>query len=319
MPDKTVVPLPSWISVHRFILRRVLELIVVALAVITVVFFVLRAVGDPARLLVAPEGTREDLKRVRQILGLHRPLVVQYLDYLGGVFTGNLGTSFRYGRPVWPLLLERLPATLLLSGATLLIAVPLGLGLGVLAGLRPNSFLDQVATAIAVAGRSMPSFWLGLVLIIFFAVYLNVLPPSGYGNLNSVILPAVTLAAWLVAGISRLTRAHMIEVLHADYVRTARAKGLSETRVVLRHGLRNVMIPVVTLMGLQVGRLLGGAIVVETVFAWPGVGRLLVEALFEFDFPVVQAAAMFIALTVVTANLVVDMTYAFLDPRIRAQ
>lgn len=301
----------------RFVLRRTLELILVALGVVTVVFFVLRAVGDPARLLVAPEGTREDLERLRQILGLHRPLFIQYLDYVRGILTGNLGTSFRYGQPVLGLLLERIPATLFLSGVTLLIAIPLGLGLGMLGGLRPNSFLDQSVTAVAVAGRSMPSFWLGLVLIIVFAVSLNLLPPSGYGELKSVILPAVTLATWLIAGISRLTRAHMIEVLHTDYVRTARAKGASEARVVIGHGLRNVMIPVVTLMGLQIGRLLGGAIVVETVFAWPGVGRLLVEALFEFDFPVVQATAMFIALVVVVANLAVDMTYALLDPRIR--
>lgn len=302
---------------QRYVVRRTFELMLVALGVVTVVFFVLRAVGDPARLLVAPEGTREDLERLRQMLGLNRPLLVQYLDYVRGILTGDLGMSFRYGQPVLRLLLERIPATLLLSAVTLLIALPIGLGLGMLGGLKPNSFLDQFTTAVAVAGRSMPSFWLGLVLIIIFAVYLNLLPPSGYGDWKAVILPAVTLATWLIAGISRLTRAHMIEVLLTDYVRTARAKGASELRVVIGHGLRNVLIPVVTLMGLQIGRLLGGAIVVESVFAWPGIGRLLVEAIFEFDFPVVQATAMFVALAVVGANLVVDLTYALLDPRIR--
>jgi peptide/nickel transport system permease protein len=301
----------------RFLLRRSLEVILVALGAATVVFFVLRAVGDPARLLLAPEGTNDDLERLRAVLGLNRPLLIQYLDFLKGIATGNLGVSFRRSLPAVGLLMERLPATGVLAGATLLLAIPLGIGMGVLAGLRPNSTLDQGVSLLAISGRSMPSFWLGLILIIVFAVKLRLLPPSGYGDIQSVILPAVTLATWLIAGIARLTRAHMLEVLHTDYIRTARAKGLPDHRVVLHHGLRNVLIPVVTLLGLQVGRLLGGAVIVETVFAWPGVGRLLVESIFELDFPVVQATALFVTFVVVFTNLVVDVLYAVLDPRVR--
>ncbi len=301
----------------RFAVRRLAEVVVVTLGAVTLVFFVLRTVGDPARLLLAPEASAQDLQRLRTLLGLNEPLAWQYVHFLRDLVTGHLGNSFRSYQPVVSLVLERVPATALLAAATLAIAVPVGLALGVVGGVRPNSVIDQIASVLAVAGRSMPSFWLGIVLIIVFAVHWNWLPPSGYGDVKSVVLPSVTLAMILIASISRLTRAHMIEALATDYVRTARAKGASECRVIVRHGLRNVLIPVVTLMGLQIGRLLGGAIIVETVFAWPGVGNLLVNAILNLDFPVVQATALLVTLAVVLANLGVDMVYALLDPRVR--
>jgi len=212
----------------RFVTRRVAEVVLVTLGAATLVFVVLRVVGDPARLLLAPEASAQDLVRLRALLGLDQPLVVQYVHFVGGILTGNLGTSFRNYQPVLPLLLERLPATAILAAVTLAIALPVGLGLGVIGGMWPGSWIDQITSVVAVAGRSLPSFWLGIVLIIVFAVRWNWLPPSGYGDVKSVVLPAVTLSMVLIASLFRLTRAHMVEVLGTDYVRTARAKGATE-------------------------------------------------------------------------------------------
>ncbi len=301
----------------RYAAKRSLQAIFVILAVLVFTFVILRAIGDPARLLVSPEGSRENLAQIRAVLGLDAPLHVQFVRFMAGIVQGDFGTSFTFGRPALPLVLERMPATLLLTLAALGLAVPTGMLLGVVSAVRRNTVYDNVATTLAVLGRAVPNFWLSIMLIVVFGASLKWLPPSGYGTAAHLVMPAVALGASLAAMVARLTRSSLLEVMRHDYVRTARAKGLAENRVLNRHVLRNALIPITTVVGLQAGHLLGGAIITETIFAWPGVGRLLTQSIYSYDYPVVQTSVFIIAVTFVFLNHAIDLLYALIDPRIR--
>lgn len=300
-----------------FLLRRLGRTLVVIFGAVTAVFFIARLTGDPAQLMMAAFSTPQDVERFRRVMGFDRPLWQQYLIFMGSALGGDLGRSFQYQMPTAVLVLERLPATFELAFGSLLLATLLGIPLGVVAAARRNTLLDWVSMGLSLLGQSMPIFWLGIMLILIFGVFLQWLPSSGRGTLAHLILPTVTLGTYSAASIARLTRSAVIEVLHQDYVRTARAKGVSEFRVVLRHALRNAFIPVVTVVGLQLGTVLGGAVVTETIFAWPGVGWLTVSAIHARDFPLVQASVVLSALSFVVINFLVDVAYFYLDPRIR--
>ncbi len=277
----------------------------------------LRLTGNPAALLIDPNATREQYEALLRFYGLDQPLHIQYFRFLGQLLRGELGNSFLYRQPALRIVLERVPATIQLTVAALLIAVVTAVPLGILAAVHHNSLLDYGVSFVAVIGQSMPNYWLGIMLILLFAVQLHLLPTSGRGGLRYLILPAVTLASAPAAKYLRLTRSEMLEILQANYIRTARAKGLAERTVLLMHALKNAAIALVTIMGMDLGYLLGGAVVTETVFAWPGIGRLVVDSVLHRDYPVVQADVIFIAVVVVGVNLVVDLFYAVLDPRVR--
>jgi peptide/nickel transport system permease protein len=299
--------------------RKIFHTLFVALGVVTLVFAALRLSGDPAATMLPGDASVDELRDLRRALGLDQPLWAQYLGFLRGAVTGDFGTSFRHQQPALPLVLERLPATLELAGAALLLAVAVALPLGVLAAIYRGRALDVLAMGFAVVGQATPYFWMGIMLILIVSVELGWLPTSGRGGLERLILPAITLGTHFAASLARLTRTSMLEVLGQPFVTTARAKGLSEWSVILGHALKNAAVPVVTLIGLQFGTLLGGAVVTETIFAWPGVGRLAVQSIFVRDYPVVQAGVFVLALTFVFLNLVVDLLYGVLDPRIRRE
>lgn len=301
----------------RTVLTKIGTALLVLLCVATVAFFLVRLSGDPVKLLLPPDATADQEATLRASLGLDRPLLVQYLDYLAGLPRLDFGTSLFYDQPVADVLIERLPATLLLAGAAMLVCLLLAVPAGILAALRRGRAGDTGVMAGVLIGQSTPPFWVGILLILVFSVQLQALPASGYGSFAHLILPAVTLAVYSVAVIARLLRSSLIDVLGSDYIRTARAKGLTPGGVVLAHGLRNASLPVITVIGLEVGSLLGGAILTEQVFSWPGVGRLTVEAIANRDFPLVQAAVLFFAAAFVVVNLLVDVSYTLLDPRVR--
>ena len=302
-----------------YVLRKVFHTAFVAFGVVTLVFAALRLSGDPAATMLPGDASVEELVALRHQLGLDRPLWLHYLQFLAGALTGDFGTSFRHQQPALPLVLERLPATLELAGAALVLAVAVALPLGILAAVYRGRLIDVAAMAFAVVGQATPYFWMGIMLILIVSVELGWLPTSGRGGLERLILPAVTLGSHFAASLARLTRTSMLEVFGQPFVTTARAKGLSEWSVVLGHTLKNAAVPVITLIGLQFGTLLGGAVVTETIFAWPGVGRLAVQSVFVRDYPVVQAGVLVLALTFVGINLLVDLLYGVLDPRIRRE
>ena len=313
-----------------FLARRLLHLGPVLLGVSLIVFLVLHlAPGDPAEVMLGANANKEDLASLRTQLGLDQPLHVQYFTWISHVARGDLGRSLWMKRPVLGEVLERLKATILLTGSALLLSTVGGIALGIASATRANSLLDRLSGVASLFGASMPVFWLGIVLMVIFSLWLGWLPASGmyapYGGgglrdlLSHLILPAVTLAAASVTIIARLTRATMLETLGQDYVRTARAKGLGERMVVWRHALKNALIPIVTVVGVQAGYLLGGAVLTETVFAWPGVGTLVVQGILARDMPLVQGGVLVIALSFVLVNLLVDTLYAWLDPRIKFQ
>jgi peptide/nickel transport system permease protein len=301
-----------------YLLRRGMDLVLTLLGVSIVIFMIIRLVpGDPARLIVGTEATEADVRNIRRQLGLNAPLPVQYLRYLDALAKGDLGRSLRNRQPVTALLRARLPNTLTLAGASLAVTLVIGVGTGMLAAIRRGTAFDTASMVFALIGVSMPGFWLGLMLIFLFAVRLGWLPTSGAGGIKHLILPAVTLGVGNAAIIARLTRANLLEVLHQEYVRTARAKGLRPRSVLIGHAMRNAIIPTLTVLGLQWGTLLAGSVVIETVFAWPGVGRLLVDSVAVRDYPVIQACVLLFALVFMLTNLLVDVAYALLDPRIR--
>ena len=300
-----------------YLLRRLAQSVLVLLGVSFVVFLILYLTGDPALVLLPPDATAADIREFRARMGFNDPFIVQYGRFLGGALRGDFGQSVRHGEPAFGLVLERLPATFELSGAALLVALLLAIPAGVVSAVRRNTATDYVATVVALLGQSMPTFWLGIMLILIFSVQLNVLPSSGRGGLEHLLLPAVTLGLFTTARITRLTRSGMLEVLNQDYIRTARAKGVSGPPVVWKHAFKNAAIPIVTIVGIELGTLLGGSVITETIFAWPGVGRLSVQAIYNRDYPVVQAAVFLLASTFVLVNLVVDLLYTYLDPRIR--
>ena len=301
----------------RFLLRRVPQLVVVLFGVSIVTFGLVRLTGDPITVLLGETATQEAIAQMRSELALDRPVHVQYARFIRNALRGDFGDSLRYRQPALTLFVERLPATLELAGAALLLALIIGLPIGITAALRPQSAFDGLVRGLALTGQAIPGFYLGLVAIIVFGAQLRLLPTGGRGSLAHLILPAATLAAYQVAIVARFARGAMLEVLGEDYIRTAQAKGLRRLRVILQHALRNALIPVVTIIALQVGTLLSGAVVTETVFSWPGVGRLAVQAIYTRDFPIVQVTVMVTAALFVAINLLTDLLYVLLDPRVR--
>ena len=298
--------------------RRLVLLIPILLGVSIFIFLMLRLIpGDPARLEAGPDASLAGVERIRHELGLDRSWPEQYVIFLGNLARGDLGTSSRTHEPVAREIASRFPATVELTLASTLIAIAIGLATGIAAGSRPNSPTDYGSMLLALLGVSTPAFWLGLMLISLFAVGLHWLPSGGRGGLEHLALPAITLGAGAAAVIARVTRASLLEVSNQDYIRTARAKGMADSRVIYLHALRNALIPIITVSGLQFGFLLGGAVVVETVFSWPGVGRLLVDSISVRDYPMVQGIMLILATEFVLVNLLVDFLYAFVDPRIR--
>ena len=300
-----------------YILRRLAESIVVCFGISVITFLLLHVAGDPVVLLLSIESKAEDAVLLRKTLGLDQPIYIQYWIFLKGLLRLDFGQSLFIREPALNLVLERFPATIQLTMAGMVFAVLISIPLGVLAAIRRYSLLDNICTMLAVSGQAMPIFWLGLMLIILFSVQLRILPASGRGTFLHLLMPAFTLGAALAPITMRMTRSKMLDILSQDYVRTARAKGLRERMVLFRHAFLNACIPIVTILGLQFGRLLGGAIVTETVFAWPGLGSLAVSAIRNFDYPLAQAAILTMALIVVLVNLGVDIAVGYLDPRIR--
>jgi peptide/nickel transport system permease protein len=303
---------------HRYLIRRLLLTIPVLLGVATLVFSLIHLIpGDPAQAMLGEGAAPEDVAQLRERLGLDRPLLVQYGSFLQGLARGDLGVSLRNDQPVLQQILERMPATAELAFASMAVAVLIALPLGIIAAVWRGTMVDYGAMTLSLVGISVPNFWLGPLLAIVFAVELGWLPVGGRGTLGHLVLPAATLGAALAAILARMTRASLLEELREPYVLAARAKGVSRTRAVLHHALRNSLIPIVTILGLQFGVVLTGAVITETIFAWPGIGRLLIQSISFRDYPTVQGCVLLIAVTYVGVNLITDLTYGLLDPRIR--
>lgn len=301
-----------------YLIQRLLGACLALFGVVSIVFLFIHLIpGDPVAIMLGESATGADRAALVRALGLDEPLVAQYLHFLAGLSRFDLGTSIQQQLPVSALLRERLPATGLLALVTLCLTLLLSMPLGIVAALRRHSVWDHLAMGCSLLGVSIPNFWLGPLLILVFSLWLGWFPVSGQEGLAAVVLPALTLASGLTAVLSRMVRSSLLDVLHEDYLRTARAKGLSPARVILRHALRNALLPVITLLGLQLGTLLAGAVVTETVFSWPGIGLLTIESIQSRDYPVVQGCVLLISSTYVLVNLLTDLLYAWADPRIR--
>jgi peptide/nickel transport system permease protein len=303
--------------VPGYVVGRVLQAAVALLGVTAVAFLLVSLSGDPAFILLSPEAGEEQRAAFRRLYGLDAPLPVQYVRYLTHVARGDFGTSFAFDRPAMAVVLERAPATLALTAAALCLGIAVGVPAGVLAAVRAGAVLDRTVMAFVLLGQSIPTFWLGLVMIRIFAVNFRLVPVSGYGTPLHLLMPAVVLGLYLAALLARVTRSEMLEAMAQDYVRTARAKGLPERAVTLAHALKNALLPIVTVIGLQLGALLGGAVITETVFAWPGVGTLVLDAILRKDYPVVLAVVEFVAAAFIVINMGLDVLYGVLDPRLR--
>jgi peptide/nickel transport system permease protein len=307
----------------QYIIRRVLQAFLVMFGVTFLVFIVMFQAGDPVILMASPDASAEEIENLRRNLGLDRPWYIQYGDFLSGAVRGDFGNSLRQGQPVFDLVVQRIPATLTLAIAAFLFSVLISVPVGIISATKRNTLWDNFAMGFALLGQSLPVFFLGVMLIWVFGFVLGWLPSYGRGDpdlasrMRHLILPAITLGTFSLAQNARLVRSSLLEVLGLDYVKTARAKGITEYNVIMRHALRNALIPVVTVIGLQFGTLLGGAVITEAVFAWPGIGRLLLQAIQQQDFPLAVGAVTIIALIFVFLNLIVDLTYGFLDPRVR--
>jgi peptide/nickel transport system permease protein len=301
----------------RYIVRRLIWSVFVVFVASLVVFFVTYLTGDPVALLVPPEGTREDYETLRRRYGFDRPLGVQYVDFITRAVRGDFGSSLRHQQPALPMVLERLPNTIQLALAALAVALVGSIPLGIISAVKRRTWIDTTAMTLALLGQCMPTFWLGIMLILLFAVTFRIFPAFGADGPLSLVLPAITLGAYSMARLARLTRSNMLEILQLDYIRTAHAKGLSHRAVVLGHGFKNAAIPIVTLIGLEAGTLLSGAIITETVFAYPGVGLLAVQSVINRDVRLIQAVVFVIATIFVVVNFLADLIYVGLDPRIR--
>ena len=303
-----------------YILKRLMRSLLVLLAVSLTVFILVRMIpGDPVRLMVSIEATDEDVERFRQQLGYDKPIYHQYFIYLKNIVKGDLGTSLRARRPVMELIIERMPATIELALAATIISVLIAVPLGTMAAYIRGTVFDRMFMFLTMIGQSMPIFWLGILLIILFSVQLGWLPTSGRGSFSQLILPSLTLSTFFMALIARMTRSSVLEVLGQPYILTAVAKGLKDHVILFVHTIRNALIPVVTVLGLQVGSLLGGSVITETIFAWPGVGRLAVSAIYNRDYPLIQGTVLISAAIFVIVNLIVDLSYLILDPKIKYQ
>ncbi len=301
-----------------FIFKRLGQALVAMFVVTLVVFLLIRlAPGDPAQLMLPDTASKEEIEALRIRLGLDRSLPVQFWRYVVNVVHLDLGTSFSYRKPVVDIIRLHFPRTVLLGGVSLVFSLAIGIPLGIIAAVKEGRMADFVAMGLAVVGQSIPVFWLGLMFVLLFSLKMNWFPTSGTGSWAHLVLPAATLSAFTMALVSRLVRSGMLDILGEDYIRTARAKGLSESLVILRHGFRNLMIPVVTVVGMSVGALLAGSVVTESVFSWPGIGLMIMTAVRARDYPLIQASTLFVAFIVICANLIVDLLYVYLDPRIR--
>jgi peptide/nickel transport system permease protein len=300
-----------------YVARQLVQLVVVIVGISMLAFAILHVIGDPVLLLLPQNAGKEEYARYHKLLGLDQPLYVQYWKFASRAIQGDFGKSWYTDTPAFRLVLQRMAPTIYLTLAGLAMALLIALPLGILAALKRHSFVDNLCTMVAVAGQAMPIFWLGIMLIIIFAVRLRALPASGYGTWQHFLMPAFTLGAFLAPLTMRLVRSGVIEIMNMEYIKTARAKGLGEGMVVVKHAFRNACLPVITVLGLQFGQLLGGAIITETVFAWPGVATLTVESIRNQDFPVVQCAVVLLALIIVSVNFIVDMIVGLIDPRIR--
>jgi peptide/nickel transport system permease protein len=300
----------------KYLVKRLLQIIPVLFIITFVVFVLVYLAGDPVALMLPEDASEADREALRTALGLNQPFLYQYFHFIGDLIQGNFGTSFRYHQEALPLVLERLPATFELAAASMLIAIIIAIPLGIFSAQKRNSFVDLFITGGSVLGKAMPSFWLGIMLILMLAVNYQIFPVSGRGTWAHLILPAITLGTGVAAEMTRLVRSSMLDILNQDYIRTAKSKGVSETLVVYKHAFRNSLIPVVTITSLQVTHLVSGALITETVFSWPGLGQLLVQAVNGRDMAVVQAAVFVIAILVILINLITDLIYRLLDPRI---
>lgn len=301
----------------RYLLIKLLEATVAIWGVVTIVFFVSRILGDPAVLLLPVGATQHDLDVMRAGLGLDKPLIEQYFLTISAMLRGDFGVSFQHNRPAMDVVLERMPATIQLAGIALLIGTVIGALAGAVAALRRGTISEVIVMVAALLGQATPTFWLGIMLILLFSVDLGWLPTGGSGSLSHLVLPGLTLSVFVSASIARLLRSSLLDIMREDYVRTARAKGLAPGTAFLWHIARNALIPVVTMIGIITGELLGGSVVIETVFAWPGVGRIIMQAIQAQDFPVIQAGVALVASIFILINLLVDLLYGVLDPRIR--
>lgn len=300
-----------------YIVRRLLHSVLVLFGVSIIVFVLLYVSGDPAALMLPPEATQQDIEQFRHQQGLDRPLYEQYVSFASQAVRGDFGQSLWYRQPAGGLVMERMPATFELALAGLAVALVVAVPLGVLAATHRGSWVDTLSGLVVLLGQSLPIYWLGLLMVLMFTVNLHLLPSSGRGTWANLVQPALTLGIYSMARLARITRSGMLEVLGQDYVRTARAKGLAERVVIYGHALRNALIPLTTYLGLEIGSLLGGAVITETIFAWPGVGQLAVQAIFNRDYPLVQADVFMVATIFVLVNLLVDLLYPLMDPRIR--
>ncbi|MBB5179679.1 peptide/nickel transport system permease protein [Planomicrobium koreense] len=301
----------------KYFLKSLVKTIPVLLLITLIVFLLVRVTGDPVSLMLPETATEAERDSLREAMGFNDPLPIQYLNYLRDLVTGDFGDSFRYNTDALNLILERLPATLELAIASMIVAIIISVPLGILSAVKRNSFLDLFITGGAVLGKAMPSFWLGIMLILLLSVTFQFFPVSGRGTLGHLVLPAITLGTGIAAEMTRLIRSSMLEILGQDFIRTARSKGLGEAIIVNKHAFRNALIPVVTIMALQTSTLIGGTLITETVFAWPGLGQLLVQSVNLRDMAVVQAATFIIAIFVILSNLFADLVYRLLDPRIK--
>ncbi|CAN5700974.1 ABC transporter permease [soil metagenome] len=305
-----------------YIANRLFQMIIAVFGISVIVFVITNMIGDPVNVLLPPETRHEQREMFREQMGFNRPLIVQYADFLTDAVRGDFGMSFRTERSALTIVMERMPATLLLTLSGTVLAICIAIPMGIISAYKRYTFWDNLSTLFVVAGQAMPIFWLGLMFIIIFGVNLGWLPPSGYGEfgidrLKHMVLPTIVLGVFLAPVTERLVRSGVLDALTQDYVRTARAKGLKERVVLVRHALRNSIIPVITVLGLQFGQLLGGAVITETVFAWPGVGLLAIESIRNADFPVTQAAVVSLAVIISIVNLSIDLIVGVLDPRIR--
>lgn len=305
---------------HKFILKRLILLVPVLLGVSLLVFAIMSFTpGDPAQLILGENAPAHAVEALREEMGLNDPFIQRYARFVGNAVTGDLGRSYTSGRDVFDEIFSRFPNTLILAALGVIIAVAIGIPVGIISATRQYSMIDSGSMIFALLGVSMPNFWLGLMLILIFAVNFGVLPSGGYSDWSSLILPAITLGTGSAAIITRMTRSSMLEVIRQDYIRTARAKGVAENVVINKHALKNALIPIITVIGLQFGYLLGGAVLTETVFSWPGVGRMMVDAIRQKDTPTVLGTVVFLATTFSLVNLFVDLLYGFVDPRIKSQ
>ncbi len=299
-----------------YLLKRLYHSFVVIFGITLIIFAITHMIGDPVVLLLSPEATQADRDELQRQLGLDRSLPVQYMVFLKDAVRGHFGTSFRHQTPALELVLQHLPATLELTLAAMVLSILISIPLGILASMKPGSLLDRTGMTFALFGQSAPVFWIGIMFILLFGVKLRWFPISGRGGIENLIMPAMTLALFSTAAQTRLTRSSMLDVLDKDFIRTARSKGLHEFKVILKHGLKNALIPIITIVALQFGMMLSGAVITETIFAWPGVGRLAVNAIYNRDYPVIQAAVFVTSFFFVFINLIVDILYTKIDPRI---